>query len=93
MAFIFKLAYGRTITGLDDDFVRLAEKGVSDALSGVGSGPGSSLVDFFPICKHPAVLSLDNLLSSIHQCATFLHGSPGLVSKKSPQMLEWVSER
>ncbi|EPT01064.1 hypothetical protein FOMPIDRAFT_112035 [Fomitopsis schrenkii] len=50
-AVILELGYGRTITGLDDDFIRLVEKGVSEALSGTGSGPGSGLVDFFPILR------------------------------------------
>ena len=54
MAVILELGYGRTISGLGDDFIRLAEKGVFEALSGTGSGPGSGLVDFFPIREYLA---------------------------------------
>ena len=44
-AMILELGYGRTITGVDDDFIRLVEKGVSQALSGTGTAAGNSLVD------------------------------------------------
>lgn len=48
---ILELGYGRTVTGGDDDFIRLVEKGVSQALSGTGTAAGNSLVDYFPICE------------------------------------------
>ena len=49
VAVIFELGYGRTISTLDDDFIRLVERGVSESLE--GSGSGGALVDLFPICK------------------------------------------
>ncbi|KAI0734033.1 cytochrome P450 monooxygenase [Fomitopsis betulina] len=55
-AVILELGYGRTITSLDDDFIRIVEKGVSEAL-GTGSGPGSGLVDFFPIRESDATFT------------------------------------
>lgn len=50
-ATILEIGYGRTVSGVDDDFIRLVEKGVSEALSGTGAPAGNSLVDFFPICE------------------------------------------
>lgn len=57
-ATIFELGYGRTIKGGDDDFIRLVEKGVSQALSGTGTAAGNSLVDYFPIREQTAAASV-----------------------------------
>ena len=50
-AMILELGYGRTVTGVDDEFIRLVDEGVSQALSGTGTTSGNALVDYFPIRK------------------------------------------
>ena len=51
VAVIFEIGYGRAISTLDDDFIRLVEQGVNESLTG-GSSSGGALVDLFPIRKH-----------------------------------------
>lgn len=47
-AIMLEIGYGHTVSSLgDDEFIKLVEDGVRKCLS--GSGPGATLVDFFPI--------------------------------------------
>ena len=59
VAVIFEIGYGRAISTLDDDFIRLVEQGVNESLTGgssSGSSSGGALVDLFPIRKHTLLL-------------------------------------
>ena len=62
IAVIFEIGYGRTISTLDDDFIRLVERGVNESLSG-GSSSGGAMVDLFPIREH----HLSVYASHVHQ--------------------------
>ncbi|EPT05741.1 hypothetical protein FOMPIDRAFT_1027275 [Fomitopsis schrenkii] len=50
-AIMLEIGYGHTVSSLgDDEFIKLVEDGVRKCLS--GSGPGATLVDFFPILRY-----------------------------------------
>lgn len=43
------IAYGHSVTSLDDKYIQLAERATRETVE-IGS-PGSMLVDFFPACE------------------------------------------
>ncbi|OCH90107.1 cytochrome P450 monooxygenase [Obba rivulosa] len=49
-ALIMEITYGHTITSLNDQFLRIAERATTETVA--NGSPGSMLVDFFPILKH-----------------------------------------
>ncbi|KAI8992762.1 cytochrome P450 [Trametes punicea] len=49
-AILVEVTYGKRVNSLDDQLVRVAERGIES--SNATGSPGSMLVDFFPILKH-----------------------------------------
>ncbi|KZT12723.1 cytochrome P450 [Laetiporus sulphureus 93-53] len=49
-AMIMEIAYGHSVTSLNDQFVHLAERAAKETIE--SGGPGSMIVDFFPLLRH-----------------------------------------
>ncbi|KAI0669080.1 cytochrome P450 [Trametes maxima] len=49
IAIMLEITYGKQVASMDDELVRVAEQGIHSS-NGAG-GPGSQLIDFFPVLK------------------------------------------
>ena len=50
---ILEIAYGRRIDRVDDPYMEITKE-MADTADGTGE-PGSSIIDFFPICEASAL--------------------------------------